>query len=303
MSELFFTVQVDCEATQHALRDPGLGERAIRGLGDILAKTGTRATFVVIPSDIRVHAAIYQELQTQGHEIGLHLHPADAGYQEFMGVHSYDEQVRMLTDAMKVFADCMGRKPEAFTPGYASANDHTFPALEAVGLRHGTVSIPTRDLPQCACVWGRSPLDLRYPHRFNRSLNGNVDFVDIPMTVDADSRMWGGAHPQDLRVELVDAKNHYYTMEKAIRRQVAAGDMVPVKYLKAITHNTFEYSDPANFRRETLGKMIEAARKLCEKHQCVFTPVTSAELAARYRQLVSRPKDQQTLVLDTRGRG
>ena len=33
MSEpLYFSVQIDCESTQHALKNPSLGERAIRGL-------------------------------------------------------------------------------------------------------------------------------------------------------------------------------------------------------------------------------------------------------------------------------
>lgn len=100
----------------------------------------------------------------------------------------------------------MGYRPKHFTPGYASANDYTFPALEALGFTHGLVSMPTRNLPQCACVWGNSPMDAHYPHRYNRCLVGDVNFVDIPHTIDWESRMWGGAHPQDLRIELVDAK-------------------------------------------------------------------------------------------------
>lgn len=48
-----------------------------------------------------------------------------------------------------------------------------------------------------------------------------MNFVDLPPTVDPDSRMWGGAQPLNLRVELVDAKNHWYTIDKAVRRQIA----------------------------------------------------------------------------------
>lgn len=299
---IFFTIQIDCEATQHAINDAALGERAIRGLGDIFAQTGLKATFAVIPSDMKVHAHVYRELEAQGHEIGLHLHPADQGYEEFMGVYGFDEQVKMLKEAMEVFAGCMGRMPEAFTPGYFSANDHTYPALEAVGLRHGSVSLPTRDLPQCACVWGHSPLDAHYPHRYHRCLTGDVDFVDVPPTVDVESRMWGGAHPQDLRIELVDAKNHWYTIHKNVQRQVEAGDRIAVKYLKATTHNIFDYSDTHDFRRETLFGVISAVRQICEQEQCELIPTTTVDIAAEYRRKVPLPKGGVKLDLDTRGR-
>ncbi len=297
-----FTVQIDCEATQHSIRDAALGERAIRGLGEVFAQQGLRASFMVIPSDMRAHARIYRELESQGHEIGLHAHPADEGYQEFLGVYGFDDQMKIVGEGMDVFAQAMGRRPRAFTPGYGSANDHTFPALERLGLRHGLVSVPTRNLPQCACVWGNSPLDAHYPHRFNRCLAGDVDFVDVPATLDTESRLWGGAHPQDLRIELVDAKNHWYTIHKNVKRLLAAGDKIPVKYIKAVTHNTFDYSDPANFRRETLLGVIAAARDIFAAEGAEFMPATTGDIADEYRRLVPLPSGGVTLALDTRGR-
>ena len=72
--------------------------------------------------------------------------------------------------------------------------------------------------------------------------------------------MWGGAHPQDLRIELVDAKNHWYTIHKNVRRQIDNGSDVPVKYLKALTHNIFDYGDARDFRRETMQGVVAAAR-------------------------------------------
>lgn len=302
MTDLYVNLQVDCEATQHAVADPALGERAVRALGEILADTGMKGTFVVIPSDLRAHAAIYRDLQAQGHEIGLHIHPADQGYQEFLGVYGFDDQVAILSEGIEVFAAEMGARPRCFTPGYASANDHTFPALEAVGLTHGFVSIPTRNLPQCACVWGNSPQDAHYPHRYNRCLCGDVDFVDVPPTVDVESRLWGGAHPQDLRIELVDAKNHWYTIQKSVARQLAADERIPVKYLKALTHNTFDYSAPHDFRRETLYSVVAAIRRIAEQQQCTLIPATTAMIALAYRRAVPRPAGGETLELDTRGR-
>ena len=302
MHGIFFAVQVDCESTQRTIHDPALGERAIRGLGEVFAQTGVKGTFVVIPSDLKVHAAVYRDLEAEGHEIGLHAHPAEQGYGEFLGVYGFEEQVKILQEGIDVFAGCMGKRPEVFTPGYFSANDHTYPALEALGFRHGTVSISTRNLPQCACIWGSSPLEVHYPHRHNRSLAGDVDFVDVPPTVDVESRMWGGAHPQDLRIELVDAKNHWYTIHKNVRRQAAEGEAIPVKHLKALTHNIFDYSDPHDFRRETLVGVIAAARQICEQQGWAFSPATTGEIAAEYRRRAPLPRGDAGLALDTRGR-
>ncbi|MHC4871495.1 MAG: polysaccharide deacetylase family protein [Planctomycetota bacterium] len=300
MTKIYFDIQIDCEATQHAINDADLGKRSILGLGEIFRDTGMKGSFMVIPGDIKAHKEIYKTLADEGHDIGLHIHPADQGYQEFLGVYGFDDQVKIIQEGMAQFAEVMGHDPESFTPGYGSANDHTFLVLESVGLKQGLVSIPTRDLPACACVWGSSPLGCHYPHRFNRCLDGDVDFVNVPGTIDPDSRMWGGKHPQDLRVELVDAKNHYYTIEKALKRQLQ--EDTPVKYIKALTHNIFDYSDKNNFRCETLLGIIDAAKRICEQNNCKLIAANNAEIAAEYRHKVKLPDGGVELTLDTRGR-
>jgi hypothetical protein len=298
---LYFAVQVDCESTQHAIRDPALGERSIRGLGELFAKTGTRGTFYVIPGDVEAHAKTFLELESQGHEVGLHVHPADQGYGEFLGDHSPELQQEIIREASDRFAQAMGREPLTFCPGYCSANDFTFAILEELGFTHGTVSMPTRNLPQCASVWSGCSLEPRYPHRYNRLLNGDVNFVDLPPTVDPESRMWGGAHPLDLRVELVDAKNHWYTIDKAVRRQLA--QKTPVKQLHADTHDAFEYGVEGNFRRETFLGIHKAAQQIAEREKLAFTPATLGEVATAYRRAVPLEKAVSTrLKLDTSGR-
>jgi len=302
MSEpLYFAMQIDCESTQHAVKNPALGERAIRGLGEVFAETKTKGTFFVIPGDIEAHAAIYKELEGAGHEVGLHVHPKDMGYGEFLGAESAGAQRKVLCEAIDRFAQAMGRRPVSFCPGYFSANDFTFGIVEELGFTHGAVSCPTRNLPQCASVWSASPLEPRYPHRYNRVLNGDVNFVDLPPTVDPDSRMWGGAQPLNLRVELVDAKNHWYTIDKAVRRQIA--QRTPVRQVHADTHNLFDYSDPNNFRRETYVGIVNATRQIAEREKLAVQAATLAEVAAAYRRAVPLENAKaQTLELDTRGR-
>ena len=159
--------------------------------------------------------------------------------------------------------------------------------------------IPGRILPECASVAAGAPTELYYAHRWNRVLAGDLDFVEIPNTTDPDSRMWGGKHAQDLRIELVDAKNHYYTIHKAVKRQL--GDDVRLKAVVAATHNIFEYSDLKDFRRETLQGVIAHVKRIADQHDLEFTGVTDAQLAAAFRAAVPIPTDNVKLTLDRRG--
>jgi len=298
MTRILLNLQVDCEATQHGINDPLLGERAIRGLGEMLLKTGMKGTFAVIPSDLRVHADTYWELELQGHEIGLHVHPTVQGRPVFLGSYGFDHQAQIIGHAIDVFAQAMGRKPNCFTPGYASANDHTFPALEALGLSHGCVSMPLRNIPRCACVWGDSPLEVHYPHRYNRCLKGDVDFVDVPLTVDTESPVPDGKERHDLRIERGAAEQHRHIIHMNVVRQVAAADSIPVKHIKVLTHNVFDYLDSKNPRREAFFKMIAAAQRICEDQNVNLIPATTADIAATFRQRVPLKKEAEPTMPD-----
>ena len=173
-------------------------------------------------------------------------------------------------------------------------------ALEEAGFKHGNISLVGRRLPECACVWEGAPLDIHYANRYNRLLPGDMDFIEIPHTVDIDSRMWGGKHAQDLCVELVDAKNHWYTIYKAVMRQ--KNDVsLPVKVIRGVTHNTFDYSDPDNFRRQTLVGMIEAVKNILDNAGCELKPATLATIVDDFRKKVPKIDPKDRLKLDRRG--
>ncbi len=294
---VYFNLSTDCEATQSAVNDPALGERATHGLAAILHAEGWRGSFFVIPTDIEAHGALYQELAKAGHEVGLHIHPAAQGYAEFCGLYGPETQEKIISEAVERFVQVMGEPPQGFSMGYASANDYTYPILAKLGFTHGICSVPGRILPECASVWAGAPLFMHYAHAHNRILPGALDFVEIPATIDWESRMWGGKHPQDLRIELVDAKNHFYTIEKSLRRQI--DEAIPVKLIHATTHNLFEYSDPRDFRRETLEGVIKHVKTVADNHGYQIVGTTLQQIANLYRERV--PKEQIKLELDRRG--
>jgi len=304
MSKTTFWVNwsIDCEATQHSVNDPELGRRGTLGYADVLEEYGFRGTFFIIPGDAESDPEMYLSLRERGHELGLHLHPADEGYFEFAGVMGPDEQFEVLKKAKERWTRAMGFEPVCFCMGYASANDYTYGVVEDLGFRFGQVGLPGRRLPETACVWEGAPLYIHYANRWNRLLPGTLDFIDIPHTTDPESYMWGGKHPLDLRVELVDAKNHWYTIHKAVMRQ-KDDDAVPVKVIRGVTHNTFDYSDPGNFRRQTLVGMLEAVRNIIEDAGCEMRPTTLEPLAAAFRERVPKRDPKDVLRLDRRGYG
>lgn len=297
---LFLVCRIDCESTQPALADPDLGRRASEGYAEVLASHGLKGTFCCIPSEIEANADLYVDLKGRGHEIALHVHPADQGYEEFLGIYGPEDQEKILAEGTERLAAITGNRPPGICLGYGSRNDFTGLVLHGLGFRHGLTMIPGRILPECASVAAGAPLEPHYAHPYNRVLEGGLDFVEIPDTVDPDSRMWGGKHPQDLRVELVDAKNHFYTIQKAIDRQLAGGAALPL--IHCGTHNTFEYSDPRDFRRETLQGIIAHTERLARKAGLEIAAVTMEEYAAKFRAEVPAD-DSATLSLDRRGHG
>jgi peptidoglycan/xylan/chitin deacetylase (PgdA/CDA1 family) len=296
---LWFNFFADCEATQPAVNDRALGERAAAGVAEALEARGMRGTFQLIPTDAEASPALYRQLASRGHEIGLHLHPAADGYEEFLGVYGPDMQRRIVVDAADRVAQVIGAFPATVLPGYASANDHTYGVLYDAGFRNGMTTFPTRVLPECASVHAGVPLDVHYAHRFNRTLVGDLDFVEIPITVDPDSRLWGGKSPLDLRVELVDAKNHWHTLNKAIDRQ--ARESTPLRMVRAFTHNVFDYANPGDFRRQTLERMLDDVVALALGKGLVFRSASASEIAAAYRAAVPLGSTVRTLELDRRG--
>ena len=113
---------------------------------------------------------------------------------------------------------------------------------------------------------------------------GGLDLVEVPLTTDPDSMMWSGGHPQDLRVELFDAKNQRYMIDKMLGREKKRSQ--PVKAIVALTHNLFGYDDANDFRTQTLKQMIADFAQLAQEHDVKLVPASVADIAAAYRREV-----------------
>ena len=139
-------------------------------------------------------------------------------------------------------------------------------------------------MSELASNWAGAPLFAHYANPQNRFLTGGLDLVELPVSVDWESMIWGGRHPQDLRVEYTDAKNHNFLIRKIMRRQIE--EHIPSQSLVILTHNLFRYSDPGDFRRETMLGMLQAIREFAAEEQVEIAGSTVRQAAEAYRLAV-----------------
>jgi len=264
---VLFTMDVECpgEGSKDAgFNDWALGGNAVRGYARTLAAEGWPVTFFVVPEAARHYRDLLKEVEAQGAELALHVHPQDLGYSEYLGAYGLEEQAEILSSAMATWREALDARPYSFRPGNFSANDSTFPALESLGFRQGCVSAPERRMPSLRSVWTTALKDPHFANRANRLLPGDSGFLEVPLTVDWESMIWGGITPLDLRVEAVDARSHSFTIDKNLRRM--QNEKVSPMALVPVTHNYFDYSSAIDFRAITLCGIIEHIKRLADHY-------------------------------------
>ena len=284
--ETYLTFTMDVERI--AERSPTGGpesweqsERAIRGFADVLSRHDMVATLFITPETAAQHTSLFFELEQRGFELGMHLHPQsfrDNAYREHLGGYTYDDQLEILSLARADWADALGRECEAFRPGHFSGNDATFKALNDSGFRQGSVSPPEREAPKLRAVWRGADPDAHHVHPAFRLIPGDLEFYEVPMTVDPDIRTWGGVSAQEFRIEWGTADELLSVVAKRVDDLVERD--VPVKTLVSITHNMFEFEDPDDPHRQVLEGVAERIQEVIERAGLKMVPATLARIHA-----------------------
>lgn len=276
---------IDCESTRKEIGDVNLGENAIYGFAELLEQRNWRGTFFLVPGEVEPFADLLKALSEKGHEIALHLHPDELSSEgPYLGSYSGAAQEAMIRQAQDHFEKHLGTRPVSFRPGFCSANDATFVAMNRCGVRQASASMPGRRMTTAASHWAGAPLFSHYANPHNRFLSGGLDLVEIPISVDWESMIWGGIHPQDLRVEFTDSKNHGFLIEKIMKRQVHEG--LPFKALVVLTHNLFRFADTGDFRRTTMLGMMDSMERVARALKVDTAGTTLAAAAAAFRSAV-----------------
>lgn len=284
---------IDCEASQKSISDIGLGIRSVRGFVDAIHAAGMKATLYVLPSDASAYPQLLRSIADEGAEIGLHYHPQEAGFDDYCGAYTSEEQYAMYEEAVCQFSNCLGFSPRTFRTGSCSANDATFKVTEELGFTSCSHSMPGRNMVNLRSSWVNSPMHVHRTHPANRLLEGDSDLIEVPITTDPESMMWSGGHPQDLRVELFDAKNQRYLIEKVLVREKAR--CVHTKAMVTLTHNIFEYSDQSDFRTQTMKQMLTDLVHLADQNSVELIPSTVSEVASAFRNSAVEEKSVATV--------
>lgn len=254
MDKIYVLITMDVEpALPAATRPPNAtgprdyeeSDRFIRGYARRAAARGYPVTYMLHPEVTAHHAELFLELEEEGACLGLHLHPwkfADGHYKAHFGGLSAEHQCAIVSEATAIWYSNMGKRPHYFRPGTFSANDSTFGVLDRLGFLGGSVSIPGRVYPDLNAVWAGAMLDPHRAHSSFRQLPGELDFINIPLSVDISTLEDRGGRKfyWDLRPDWENAD--YGRIARNIVTQVKdRAPAVPVIHMD--THNDNDYSN------------------------------------------------------------
>ncbi len=230
------------------------GAQRIREYFDCVADYGYTPTYFVHPDIGDEQVELLLELRQHGASLGLHLHPVKFTLQQTayeLGGLTRDEQLQVMTLARDLFADRFGFTPTTFRPGCFSASDVTFSVLHELGFVGGSISIPGRIWPERCCVWSGAEPHPHYSHPGLRQLAGDMNFVNIPLSVARQQGLIehpvGFLHYPDLRPGGVYsndedcARNHSQLLEQIIDQLI--DDRPRLKTIVVDVHNDRNFTD------------------------------------------------------------
>ena len=249
---IFFTMDCERALTRDMSRfcmgsppDWAFSERTIRRFDAILAEEGYVATYFIVPDTATAHADMWAELAARGNELGLHLHAQGFGgmrWDRFFGEYDVASQLKLLDEAMEVWADAIGRRPTVFRPGNFSGGPSLFATLLKAGFVAGSVALPGRVRREMFADWKDFGASCRF---VPADLAPGDAFLEVPVSASHSRALGEGEHRDPLHLR-VEAKS----MDDALFREVVAENLTgPVadpslpRTLVVMTHNTPDYTE------------------------------------------------------------
>ncbi|MEQ9811899.1 MAG: hypothetical protein RLO50_03900 [Azospirillaceae bacterium] len=297
MEPINIVISMDCEPVRPADRQgpatsgPNSYEdsaRFIEGYAAIAREFGLPVSFFIHPETAAAHPRLFLDLESDGACLGLHLHPYKFDpetYPTHFGSLSAMRQTALVSEGTAIWQRALGRRPEYFRPGTFSANDATFAVLEELGFRGGSISCPGRNFPDLYASWIGAPPD---PHRANpdfRLLPGQLDFVNLPLTVDTSRTEIRNARSfnWDLRPDYLDAD--YPTIAGNIVAQIV--DRAPaVPMIMIVTHNDNDFTDRRDRVADNLQRSIAAIFEACDARSVPAAGATVSAVCDKVRSSV-----------------
>ena len=272
--------------------DIASSRQSIRSYCQRLLESGFTPTLFATPEAVAENRDLLLEFASRGVELGLHLHPQSwrdhylqPDEHDYLGGYTLAEQEQMLREARSQWSDALEKEPTSMRPGNVSANDNTFPALQAAGFRQGSVSQPGRTVPRYHATWAGACPAIHHTHHADRLVAGDMDFVEVPMTTDRDSTdHWTGVG--DIRLEDADEDYINRVCRKVLAQQLEQNS--PMPHLCLFTHNMHDFASlepSADHLRPRLDAVISGFREMEKSMTIKIDGATISEAAERFRAL------------------
>ena len=289
---LYVVFTMDCEpvATKAVRNGPKNWEQSVRsieGFSYRLLAAGYPPTLFVSPRAADEHAPLFDELVENGVELGAHIHPPmlSTDLKRPLGEYHERDQRTIIGDAARRIERSTGVIPRSFRPGKYSASDETYRIAFELGFRQGSVSQPGRDAKGDAAVWTGTHTDPHYVHPEDRLVEGNMPFLEVPVTTDAQSRYRRG-----LLYDLSLDQGYWHEWHQPlIEAQLQRMDTAEVRFrsLCIPTRNQYGYHLDDSVQTTTLNALLEYLEGLRETNDVVPTTLEGAHAHYRKRSLVS----------------
>jgi peptidoglycan/xylan/chitin deacetylase (PgdA/CDA1 family) len=284
---LYVTVSVDCERIRaESYRNDGtasweMGRRAVLGLAELLEAEGLKGTFLPTPATAERQAGLFHQVRAAGHEVGMQFHCdsfRDGRYAKVLGEYGLDEQRQILTEAKADWEAALGLPLLTYRSGYLSASNDTYPIVAELGVKTCSCCKPGRYRPEIAAWWYGA---LPYPHRTNatnRLIPGDLDLVEVPVTSHPGERFSGerGFDPRELRPDSQhDPAVYREIVDLSLWEQEMLG--APLRNLVVLTHNTIDYTDRGDHRRDLLLQTLSHIKAKASDN-CTIVPATLSDV-------------------------
>ncbi len=228
--------------------------RALPRIVEFADEEAVPLTFAMTPTALRRN-----NLDLDGHEVGVHLHPQDAELQATLGkerklptdclaLYSEEDQRALVAASRQVFEDTQGLEPRTFVAGNWSENETTLRLLRNAGFRYDGSPLPGH---RSSCAdWSRLPrlAPPYHPSLEDYQRRGQADLLYIPVF----TGLWG--HP--LTPESIHELGRSY-FEAALREaQVGGAEVVHMYFHSPMALDSYfltEFGRVVAFARDNLG--------------------------------------------------
>lgn len=297
MKKLHVVLTIDVEIPTSESHDSSSGPpdhesggKWSRAYADIATRFGLPVTFFVHPEVMLKQSALYQQLESEGHCLGLHIHAwrFDRRYQCEFGGLTENQARQMLSEATGMWQSVCGNRPEYFRPGTMSSNDSIFRVLNDLGFRGGSMSLPGRVFPDKHAVWAGAPLDPHRAHSHFRLLEGEMEFANMPVSVDTSQvhEKDGRTFYMDLRPDFVDV-DQTATVNKVLDQLIARDPEVPC--INLVTHNDYDFSDPDCLVTRNFVEILTSIQEGCQSRGIEWQGSTLADICDQVLALPAKP--------------